>query len=298
LGFIKLDTDTSKPKATVATGQVVITGLKYAYNECVDPSSMAFEAYQQNSLGYCDLDKSLSAVAKFTGTKVTKAADMTLKIDHSNSKSLGAAYSSSGGVVTVKVCVRARMTKGDLEIMFTENNFVVKHSTGGKFSSVTMKVDRKANIEVREDLEDSVKVTAYQCDSSHKKITSPAPIAQGKALLRICVKGVEAKYSCAGIPTATLKQSGNGFEDKMIDDGTVKSDFTEFIEVTKPKPLCVLAMYLPPKYFTKKTSSSSLQVVVEGSAAMSAARRQLKDVDDQSPDKKIRDFGRDRGDRR
>ena len=108
--------------------------------------------------------------------------------------------------MTVNLCVRARMTKNDQEIMFTENNFVVQHSTGGKFSSVTMNVDRKANIEVREDLEDSVKVTAYQCDSSHNKITSPAPIAQGKALLRICVKGVEAKYSCAGIPTATLKQ--------------------------------------------------------------------------------------------
>ena len=81
LGSIKLDT--SKPKATMATGgkQVHITGLKYTYGECVDPSSVTFEAFQQNHLGYCDMDKSLSAVAKFTGTPGIGAVDMTLTLN-------------------------------------------------------------------------------------------------------------------------------------------------------------------------------------------------------------------------
>ena len=147
------------------TGQLAITGLKYAYNECVDPNSVTFNAYPLNSFGYCDLDKKLSdAVAVFTGPKETKAADQTLTVDLT-SKSLGTAYSSSGGVATVELCVRARMSKSGREIMFTENNFLVKHSIGGNFK-INMKVDRKANDEVEETLQEKVDVTAYRCDDS------------------------------------------------------------------------------------------------------------------------------------
>lgn len=283
LGSIKLD---STPKATMATGgkQVDITGLKYAYSECVNPSSVTVEAFQLNSLGFCDLTKSLSAVAKFTGTPATKTAEMNLKIIELNSKSLGGAYSLSGGAATIKLCVRARMTEDGQDILFTENNFVMKYSNGG--FSVNMNVDRKKNaVVVDEDLGAVFKVTAYQCNDNYQKIT--AAILPDKSVLRICVQGESNKFVCDNIATATLKQPGNGItEDNIIVNGTRKNP--KYTEVAKKDEFCMLTTHLRAEYFAKKTSSSSLQLVVEGSAAMrNKARRQLKDADDQSPDDKF-----------
>ena len=284
LGFLKLD---SKPKATMATGgkQVDITGLNYAYSECVDPSSVTFEVFQLNSLGFCDLTKSLSAVAKFTGTPATKTAEMNLKIIELNGKSLGAAYSSSGGATTIELCVRARITESKQDILFTENNFVVKYSNGG--FPVNIKADRKKNAVVTQDLGKLFPVTAYRCDDKYKNITSPAAILPDKPVLRICVQGESKKFVCDNIATATLKQPGNGITgENIIVDGTPKSP--KYTEVAKKDEFCMVTTHLRAEYFAKKNSSSSLQVVVEGSAAMRhKARRQLKDADDQSPDDKF-----------
>jgi hypothetical protein len=209
---------------------------------------------------------------------------MTLTIESSNinSKSLGAAHSSSGGATTIELCVRARMTEDGQEILFTENNLVVKYSIGAFSASMT--VQRKANVAVERDLGKLFAVTAYQCDSKYQKITSLSPILQDNPFLHICVAGESTKVVCDNIATATLKQAGNGIEDNIIVGGTIKSKYTE---VAKQKQFCMLTTALPSKYFAKKTSSSSLQVVVEGSAAMRVARRQLKDADGHSPDKKF-----------
>lgn len=150
----------------------------------------------------------------------------------------------------------------------------------------TSRPTAKKNAVVTQDLGKLFPVTAYRCDDKYKKITSPAAILPDKPVLRICVQGESKKFVCDNIATATLQQSGNGItDDKIIVDGTPKSP--KYTEVAKKDEFCILTAYLRAEYFAKKTSGSSLQVVVTGNAAMQAARRRLKEADDQSPHDKF-----------
>jgi hypothetical protein len=53
LGTIKLDDKKPVAKMEGKKG-IEISSLKYAYARCLVPSTVTFEAFQKDSLGYCD----------------------------------------------------------------------------------------------------------------------------------------------------------------------------------------------------------------------------------------------------
>merc|ERR1719162_2968273 len=75
---------------TSSKTELEITGLKYDYEECVEPSDVSFEAFEKNAYGNCgtvSLGKSpsdASAVIQFVGTPAKQTAAINLTIAGNN----------------------------------------------------------------------------------------------------------------------------------------------------------------------------------------------------------------------
>merc|ERR1712032_213501 len=104
-GVINLDSSATSATVhmTAAKTALELTGLKYDYEQCVNPSYVTLEVFEKDdTTGNCGA-KSLGALVTLTGTPGRKTARMGLKIHgrNINEASLGKAYSKSTGLSPV-----------------------------------------------------------------------------------------------------------------------------------------------------------------------------------------------------
>jgi len=271
--------------------KLVISNLHYDYNLCVDPKYVSFGVHPKNDLGFCKTDTILSAVVASWGSKKStkkdkQTADLTLEIDANklNAKDLADAYTETNGQSKIMLCVRARVKKGGVEILSTENNIKVTYSMSTQFSVSSVSASRDDNKEAVKDIGTiSQKNTAYQCDAKYEKITSPAALSPHSNVLRVCIEGESDAFKCENIVSATLKQKGNA-DNKLITDGISSGEFTT---QSSKDQICMLTTLILPKYFVKKSANDKLSLTLEGSASMPLApknhNRRLRRLDVKTP---------------
>ena len=246
--------------------KLAINNLHFKYNICVNPNDVSFGVHPTNDIGLCDTDTSLSSVvstswAQKAGEEGKQTADLTLTIDadNLNAKQLGKAYSLSNGESSILLCVRARVKRGDIEILSTEHNVKVKYSTSTNFSVSAVSVSRDDNDQEVQDIGTmSQSNTAYQCNKQYEKITSPAPLSPHSNILRVCIEGESDAFQCEKIVSATLKQAGKT-DTKLITDDTSSGDLTK---QSSKGQICMLTTLILPKYFAKKNAEDEVHTCI------------------------------------
>ena len=244
--------------ASQVTRQLVISNLHFKYNLCVDPNSVSFGVYPTNDFGFCDTDTSLNSAVSTSRTEKavengTQTTDLTLKIDADdlNANKLGKAYSLSNDESSISLCVRARVKKGDVEVLFTEHNIkaTFRKETEFEMSSHHNHSSNGNNPEIQEY---DMMSTAYQCNKQYEKIKSP--LSPQSNILRVCIEGESDAFKCKNIVSATLKQKG--IEDnQLITDGKSSGEFT--MQSSKDQ-ICMLTTLIVSKYFVKKSNDDKV----------------------------------------
>jgi len=268
---------------TAAKTELEFTGLKYNYEQCVNPEDVTLQVFEKGD-GKCGTT-SLGTVVKVTSTRARKTAHMGLKIDgrHMNEASLGKkAYSkstaspSSPPVVTITVCVHASVKKkdGSGSVTFREDILSISYTSVSTFSTVEVNVVRKDAGTIDHDpIKAITESKAYHCNNQFQPVS--ASITQEQPILRVCITGNSSKIACKYVASAILRQPGNGnTKSTLISNGRTQDDYTE---IRQRGTTCMVQKQLTGEYFEKTSVSASLGVVVSGSAHMEyVERRRLR----------------------
>lgn len=268
---------------TAAKTELELTGLKYNYEQCVNPKDVTLEVFEKGD-GKCGT-ASLGTVVKVTGTPARKTAHMGLKIDgrHVNEASLGKkAYSKSTGsppVVTITVCVHASVKKkdGSGAVTFREDILSISYTSISTFSTADASVVRKdAGDTVNHRTKAITDSKAYHCNNQFQPVSDSYSITQEQPILRVCITGRSSNITCKYVASAILRQPGNGNTNStLIMNGRTQED--AYTEIRQRATTCMVQTQLTGEYFEKTSASASLRVVVSGAAHMEyVARRRLR----------------------
>ena len=281
-GVISIDSSAASATVhmTAAKTELELTGLKYNYEQCVNPKDVTLQVFEKGDKK-CGTT-SLGTVVKVTSTRARKTAHMGLKIDgrHMNEASLGKkAYRKSTGpppVVTITVCVHASVKKkdGSGEVTFREDILSISYTSVSTFSTVEANVVRKDAGTIDHDpIKAITESKAYHCNNQFQPVSGS--ITQEQPILRVCITGNSSKIACKYVASAILRQPGNGnTKSTLISNGRTQDAYTE---IRQRGTTCMVQKQLTGEYFEKTSASASLGVVVSGSAHMEyVERRRLR----------------------